>query len=153
MGKLADAAKSPLTVRIDGRDYILSPLELADFGELERWLETLPYERARRKITALGEVMTPELRDAILKEADDASKRSGFGHSDNTKFLSTIEGMGFLLWLSLRKRQPEITREDALHLVSLESVTEWQQKLDRLSGLDNAGEETTDRPTEPEAAT
>ena len=152
MGTLADAAKSPLTITVGGRDYVLSPLELADFGELERWLETLPYERARRKILALGEVMTPELRDAILKGADEESKRSGFGQAKNAEFLSTIEGMGFLLWLSLRKRQPEITREDALHLVSLESVTEWQQKLDRLSGLDNEGEETTDRPTEPEAA-
>jgi len=97
--------------------------------------------------------MTPELRDAILKGADEESKRSGFGQAKNAEFLSTIEGMGFLLWLSLRKRQPEITREDALRLVSLESVTEWQQKLDCLSGLDNAGEETTDRPTEAETAT
>ena len=148
MGTLGTATKAPLTVEVEGKKYTLSPLELGDFGEVERWLEMLPYEKARRKIAALGEVVTPEIREAIIALADAQSQASSFGDAKSSQVLTTVEGTGYLLWLSLRKCHPEITREAALHLISLDSIAEWQKMLDKLSGLEK---DDSERPTEKEA--
>jgi len=147
MGTMSDATKATLTVKVGGREYILSPLELADFGEAERWMEMQPYDHARRKIAALGEVATEARQEKILAEADAESAALQFGTAAANARLSTFEGVGFLLWLSLRKRQPDMTKEDALHLISVDSIEEWQAALDRVSGLTKK-EEDGERPTE-----
>ena len=148
MGTLATATKASLTVEVEGKKYVLSPLELGDFGDVEHWLEMLPYEKARRKIAALGDIATPEMQERIIAKADEESNAVTIGDAKSSEILATVEGTGYLLWLSLRKCQPEITREAALHLNSLDSIGEWQKMLDKLSGLE---EDDSERPTENEA--
>ena len=146
-GTMSEATKAPLTIEVGGREYILSPLELDDFGAAEKWMEMLPYDRARRKIAALDEVATEARQEKILAEADAESAALRFGTEAANARLSTIEGTGYMLWLSLRKRQPEMTKEDALHMISVDSLDEWQAALDRVSGLSEKVEDG-EHPTE-----
>ena len=148
MGTLATATKASLTVEVEGKKYVLSPLELGDFGDVQLWLENLSYEKARRKIKALGDIATPEMQERIIAKADEESNAVTIGDAKSSEILATVEGTGYLLWLSLRKCHPEITREAALHLISLDSIAEWQKMLDKLSGLEK---DDSERPTEKEA--
>ncbi len=155
MAELSDATKAPATITVDGKEWRLSPLEIRDFGEVERWLEVLPFERTRRKIAALGEVATPELIQKMLAAAEAESKSMGLasigtaGESDDavTRALNSLEGVQLLFYLSVRKAHPEVTREAASGLMQAEIIDDVRGVLDRVSGLD-ADDAGADRPTD-----
>jgi len=147
MGTMSDATKATLTVKIGGREYTLSPLELNDWGDAEKWMEMLPYDRARRKIATLGELATPERQEKILAEAEAESESLKFGTEEFQAKVLTIEGQGFMIWKSLSRHHPELTHEGALSLLTVDSLDEWQAALNRVSSTTKEGEDDT-RPTE-----
>ena len=155
MADLSNATKAPATITVDGKEWTLSPLEIRDFGEVERWLEVLPFERVRRKIAALGEVATPELVKQMLDAAETESKSMGLasiatanGADDAvTRALNSLEGVQLLFYLSVRKAHPEITRDEASALMKADIIDDVRGVLDRVSGLD-ADDAGADRPTE-----
>ena len=159
MADLSNATKTPATITVDGKEWTLSPLEIRDFGEVERWLEVLPFERVRRKIAALGEVATPELVKQMLDAAETESKGMGIAKTDEdgkadkavTRALSSIEGVQLLFYLSVRKVHPEITREAAAGLLKVDLVGDVRGVLDKVAGLD-ADDAGAGRPTEEAAS-
>ena len=147
--KLADAAAAVLVIEHGGREYSFSPLTIADLGALERWMETLPIERARRRIAAWGPDITPEQRAEIIAKAEEAAAKSTAMSVDSAQLINSVEGTVYLLYLALRGEQPDITREQVAKMVKPDQLEEWQDKLDRLAGL--AGDDETD-PTQAETA-
>lgn len=152
MANLSDATKAPVTITVDGKVWTLAPLELRDFGEIERWLEVLPFEKARRKIAALGEAATPEICKPIIEQAEAESKKATLQNPKALQMIATLEGTAFLLWMSLRKAQPEVTRDEASRLISAETLEVWQSTLDKVSGLAPESKRAKKRPTKKGAA-
>ena len=146
MAKLTDAAKAVLMFDFEGREYRLSPLELDDLAELQRWVETLPYDRARRKLEALGDMVTPEMRDKVIADADETAKAAGISSPYFVTSISSLEGTAYCLYLCLRAAHPDITRKDASKIITIKTLTEWQARIDKVSGL--TVDEDEARPTD-----
>jgi len=138
--KLADASAAVMVIKHRGEEYRLSPLTVADLGELERWIETLHIERARRRITAWGDDITPEQRDKIITAAEEAAAKSTALSADFAQSIMSIEGTVYLLYLSLRNAHPEITREMAAAMVKPGELEKWQDRLDKISGMSGDGD-------------
>lgn len=135
MGALSRLSKSAVVFEHDGREYSLSPLELGDLGELERWLEAAPFERARLRLDALGECATAEERKAIIERAEAESLKAGFHSERSTRDLSSVAGTAYILYLSLRRNHPDVTRRRAEEMLGRRGLIYWQRLLDRASGL------------------
>ena len=146
MTKLKDAAKAVLMFEHGGREYRLSPLELDDLAELERWVETLPYDKARRKLVALGDMATPEMRDKILADAEATANAAGISSPYFVNAIGSLEGTAYCLYLCLRAAQPDITRKDASAIITIKTLTAWQERIDKVSGL--TVDEDEARPTD-----
>lgn len=72
------------------------------------------------------------LRAAVEQEARVAEDPSG---EEIDRFLNTLEGAAYLLWIGLRERHPEFeTPGDVMELIRERSV-EAQQKLDEAGGF------------------
>jgi len=146
MAKLTDAAKAVLMFDFEGREYRLSPLDYKDLGELERWVETLPYERARRKLEALGDMATPEMKKQIIADAEAIAQTSGIESETYVRAIATLTGTAYCLYLCLRHEHPDITRDIAASIVTIDKLVEWQERIDRVSGLSPTEDEV--RPTD-----
>ena len=146
MTELREAAKAALTVKHGGREYRLSPLELDDLAEAEQHVAAIPFERAKRQMEALGDQLTPEARKMILDNAAKAAEECSITSAAFLRFISSVEGTAYLLWLSLRRSHPDITRKEAASLISVDNLEDWQKRLDDLSGL--TAEADSPNPTE-----
>jgi hypothetical protein len=152
--KLSGLAGTPIEYRApDGQVYKMSPLTPADFAEIEREREALPYRRLRRALTELGDIITADERSQMIAEAGRESARADIDSDATAAWMGSIEGAQFILYLSARKCHPDITREQAAGLVTFENLDEVQRVLDRASGVgdDAAGESV--KPQSPAAGT
>ena len=93
--------------------YRLAPLEFADLQELEAWVFTRlpdPIQIAKE----LARDLPPDLAKDILLEAYEDVKNGArkLGSPEANRLLSTPDGFREMLYLSGRKYQPNMTRED-----------------------------------------
>ncbi len=149
MATLAEATQAPTTIKIGDKAYRLSPLTLFDYGVVDKWLTMLPFERAAGKMAAMGDALTQTMQDLFLAQAEEESKAAGIGHESAASGLSTVEGTAMILWLSIKKEYPEITRQAAAELISADTLEDWQKALDDVSGMSSSSDDDdSDRPTE-----
>ena len=151
MSNLATAAKAPFTISHEGHEYRLAPLELADLAEFEQWVSIAPYEAAKRQMEALGDALTPEAQTMILQTAQAKAADCSMSSPEYMRTMSSVQGTCYMLWLSLRKEQPDITRAEAGALINLDNLSEWQERLDRVSGLAGDDEENPTEKPAPES--
>ncbi len=125
MSDLSKMAGKPVVLSIGGEDYAFSPLTLDDYAELEAWLASDKMDRA---LKALGPNITSEERvEIVVRLSDEVSAR------EVSKVAQSMRGNRQLLWYSLRKRRPEITREEAAALVNLDNLEQMTALVDSLS--------------------
>ena len=155
MTELREAAKAALTIKHKGREYRLQPLELDDLAEAEQHVSAIPFERARRQMEALGDQLTDEARKMILDIATKAAEQCSITSAAFMRFISSVEGTAYLMWLSLRRSHPDITREAAASLIDLANLDEWQKLLDKVSGLtaETGSPNPTQSPAPPDQQT
>ena len=151
MSKLGTASKAPFIFVVGGREYQLAPTEIADLGEFEKWLEVRPFEAARKQMKALGDMLTPEATSIILEGAQKAADNSAIDTLSYAQRMASLEGTIYMMWLSLRKNHPDITREEVGAFVTIDNLQEWQDRLDQVTGMVDADENPTDSPA-PESA-
>lgn len=111
---------TPQTIELGGRPYRLSPLTLADMGELQAWIHAQlpdPVALARR----LAEGMAPEVQERILNRAFDhemaARKTHMLGTEEADLMLATLPGFVRVLALMCRAHHPEATPDVLAPLV------------------------------------
>ena len=75
MSKLADLTRAPIPVVLAGTEYYLSPLGPLERGELERWAEDYPLERARRITQTMGEEAPDDLKREVWQAAIEESTK------------------------------------------------------------------------------
>jgi len=91
-------------------------------------------------------VATPDLRDKILEAADEDAKASALSSQFGMRAIASLEGVSYLLYLCLRREQPDVTRADAARIITIKTLEEWKAGIDKVSGLTDDADET--RPTE-----
>jgi hypothetical protein len=132
--KLGKVLKTPKElVGSDGKTYRLHPLDLADFADIDLWLEKYVVERAVRIYG--GPEVSPQEKDLRLKEARLLAETISFATVEGVRILNTPAGTQQMLWRSLRHSQPEITLEQTAHLVDATSLVALQEALDEANKL------------------
>jgi hypothetical protein len=131
----ARMAKTPITLVLDEQEYKLAPIEPADLGDIEVWLREQPFKKVRRRLELLGSQVSAEQRAEMIRAAEEEAELTDITTAETIAKLSTLEAVGFILYLGLRKHQPEITQVEAACMVTLENMGEIQEAIDKVSSL------------------
>ncbi|MBI2826705.1 MAG: hypothetical protein HYX69_18695 [Planctomycetia bacterium] len=106
MESLPTLAASPISIVLSGRSYLMTPLSLRDYGEIEL---------------------------AILDRAKPDHRVSP---EEMANWMSSSVGLAYVLWLVLRTHQPEMTLSGCRALLASETDWgRIERELDRASGL------------------
>ena len=134
MTNLPDMAGAAAEIQLNGSVYRLSPLQLAEFAEFERWVDDEPIRRARRNLDGLSF----ELQSKMLEQAQHESSSTAGASQRQARIatqMSSMEGVCYLIWLSLRRNHPELELATLAGLISLDNLPYIQQRLDDINGL------------------
>jgi len=134
---IARATGAAIEVQAGGQTYKVRPLTFGDMGDLESWLIS---RRIAAAVVAMG-------KDSALIGATIAEiARQTIGLDELFGAMGSMAGMVEVLYLALRRDQPNLTREAVGDLITAETLPEWQ-------GVINALNDTqTETPEETEAS-
>jgi len=122
---LSTITAAPVPITVAGRQYLMSPLTLADYGTIEAALRR---ERAGR----------PADTAPSVEHGDDSETETllPVPPEEMAQWMSSAAGMTLVLWLTLRKQHPAVTWEGCRELVAAEPDHAWlDRELDRASGM------------------
>ena len=147
--------KGGAQIKIGGKEVELSPLRLSDFAEFRGWVKkrklALIFEAAKESGTPLTEM------DGVLDHIINARPTVVGTDEDGSpkvvdvaiEEMSTEEGIRYLLYLSLRRKQPDIKLVDIdvpyTKLVDLSSI------LGKITGFSTEDEEEQPKQSRPPA--
>lgn len=138
MPELSRITAQPTEIEVNGERFFLSPLTLGDMGEFSQWAADRLIEKTEQRIALLEKHgICPETKKTEMLQA--AFDLIDSGQADSKAMISPA-GIIKMGWISLRKRHPEITEEKAAQIVTMNGVTHFQKKLDRVSGFDDEGD-------------
>ena len=124
MSDLTRMAAKAVTMTVGGEEYSFSPLTLDDFAEFEAWLKG---DKLKCALNALGDSATSDERVQVVTTMTDEVSQLEVG-----KASSSMRGVRQMLWYSLRKKHPDMTREEASALVNLDNLAEMTALVDEL---------------------
>ena len=154
MDGLARVAAGSLTITVDGEVLELSPLQLKDFATIEqKILATRPnlIDQAAAHMDKLSPEMQKHLLDRAISEMSKANKVTP---DEMHRYCNTFEGNCLCIWLSLKKKHPELTLERVSNWVERQAdaaLREIARQRDQLSGTDTLGNSTGPLPAETTA--
>jgi hypothetical protein len=129
--------------------WLLSPLALEDWATVEAHLlegRPSPIQAAMPDVLALREHGLQEEADRVLKMAyKDTQKwarKQKVSPDEVAEYMDTIDGVRFMVWLSLRKSHPEVTRAVADEVVRVRTEEAMRRTLAKVSATDAAGNST-----------
>lgn len=118
---------APMTIEIGGRPLRIAPLTLADLGRLQIWIDAQliaqmpdPIAIARRLTEGFPVQVQSELLGQALRDACDARNAKPtvpIGTPEAMEIAGTIDGIKEMLMLSLKKYQPDMSRDDVAGLM------------------------------------
>lgn len=138
MSDLTRIAGKPVTLTVGGQDYEFSPLTLDDFAEFEAWLLS---EKLNRALTALGEQVTSEERVQVVTTMTDE-----ISQMEVAKASQSMRGLRQMLWYSLRRTQPSLTRTEAAAVVNFDNLAEMTALVDELGSDAKKGKDESRPP-------
>lgn len=159
---LDQATAAAGTIQIGGRTLLMHRLTFHDHGQVTAWLKERikpPFQAAAEALRDLHPLkeLDPEAYEAtrreLIREAD-AINRSGNPLYDPVaaKFaLSSYDGVTFVLWLTIRHGQPDVTLEWVREVCVDESPGTLKRKIDLAAGL--IEEAVTGSPQTPQTET
>ena len=109
--KLENITASGIPITIKGKEYKLGIFGMRDLADFRQYIKG-------QRIKIIQETIADNTeRIAIIDNILD-------GNVNETKELSTIDGVCFMLWKSLQKYQPEMTLKDMDELIDLDNYSE-----------------------------
>ncbi len=132
MSELSDRTASPNTGVLPG--YALSSFTIADFGEAEA-----EFGRAHVATAMRGaQDLPPPLQDRVATAAtrDVANRLFDYGSGGFDRAAGSRQHLPFLLYLALRRRHPQATRQMAADLLTAENFAEVRQAVLECAGYD-----------------
>lgn len=112
----------------------IAPLSAKDWGELELWMQRQPFDRVR---PFLDQASDSE-REMLLRIADNDAKELSLTSEAGRTFMNSIRGVTMLVFLSLRKRNPNLTIEQVSAL-SLPEIERFGSEISKRNDLGNEG--------------
>lgn len=126
--KTLTAAPSPVT--IDGETYMVHPLTVKDWGDLQSWLDAQrknPFEAVKEAI-ALGGFTFEQQKHMLNQALVEATKpKCKIGSIEADELLTSMEGYAQVLYLSVRKGRPGFTEADSLELAAKLAAVDMTQ--------------------------
>jgi len=152
---LQQLTAEPTTVTINGKELMLSPLRVKDVGSMTQWFCEKPLEDCNLHLQKYGEMYHEKKRRKLV---DDAHKEYELrlsisnGHEIDEKTInkfsdemrkaySSLEGTARLLWLSLKKTNPELTLDETKELVTLDTMALINDTLMAISTVKKSEDE------------
>ena len=150
--QFANALGVPVEEVLNGVKVKLSLLTLGDLAEFERWVEGKAFRLLADNLddiddSKLSEQIISQALNKIMRPTEDES--SEFDKHVG-KEMTKPSGMQYLLWLSIRKKDPEITMEEVGCLITLNNLEKIGFVLDRISGL--GGNDSDENPPKKKKA-
>jgi hypothetical protein len=129
---IATATAAPSPIKIGDREYLASPVNFADLGELEERVKSVYIATAAAKLAGDGSIL-----DRAMARAMGIDYRS----EEMGSFIRSEAGALAIIGLSLRQRQPEI--DEAAVLKTLKANPEQfalaVDTIMRISGMTKEG--------------
>lgn len=140
------ALGSPVSISLGGKEYFLSPLTPSDFGRLREYVRKLALDDVRSPMLALNETfkqLSPEVQAIMAREA--MAQASGAKTAEPTQEairekLTSLDGIRFMFWLSAKKLQPSMTREDATAAVGEDDRYEVMDRITKTEAPEETGD-------------
>lgn len=119
--KLENITGSGVPITIKGKEYKLGVFNMRDLADFRQYIKGQRIKIIQETIT--DSVERIELINNILE-----------GNVNETKELSTMDGVCFMLWRSLQKYQPDMTLKEADELVDLDNIAEISNVMTKIGG-------------------
>jgi len=119
--KLENITASGIPVTIKGKEYRLGIFGMRDLADFRQYIKGQRVKIIQDNVTDMAERI--ETETAIMD-----------GNINETKELSTMDGVCFMLWKSLQKYQPEMTLKDADDLIDLNNISEISNIIMKIGG-------------------
>ncbi len=136
MSNLPDMAGAAAEIELDGKTYLMRPLSIDEFAQFERWVDDAPIRQAARNLDGLP----LDLQTKMLQQAQEAA--SAASEVDSVKRqariisqMMSMSGISYLIWLSLRREQPDLTLETVSQMLTMDKLPYVQQRLDEINGF------------------
>lgn len=147
---LGRAIGAPTLIEWQGRTYKFGPLLIEDLGTVEHHLLGKK-KNPIQEVMPFLEGLPPEMAEKLLHQAyNDARKINTISPEEMSAWLSTIEGIGYTVWLCLeRNHKGEFTVEQVIQMLGEMSPTELEKiegLRDQAAGLDQLGNSTGPAP-------
>lgn len=113
---LTDALGKSVAIEIGGKSYQISPITIGDMAALEAKLKG---ERLSLFLANSAGLVPAERQNIIVRLCTSAIDEESVAAA-----MSSLDGVRFLLWKSLSKKQPKTTIEDVSELVNLTNINE-----------------------------
>ncbi len=154
--ELSQLTASGGTIELGGRILLMRQLSIGDFGQIQEWLKSRvpkPFQLVAESLRDLSPMreFDPEgyekAREKLMAAAlEDSRAGTGVGASSPRveAALNEPAGLTLMLWLCVRKDQPNVTQEWIAEQLDREDVGEIKKKLDAIS-FGRAGDVEDDR--------
>ncbi len=133
---LPDMAGAAAEIDLNGSTYRMRPLSIDDFAEYERWVDDAPIRQIIRNLDGLS----VDLQMKMLGQAQEAAAKSLRENPEQrqeriTSQMSSMSGICFLIWLGLRREQPELDLSTVSQMLTLDKLPYIQERLDTVNGF------------------
>jgi len=119
--KLENITASGIPITIKGKEYKLGIFGMRDLADFRQYIKG-------QRIKIIQESIADNIeRITIINNILD-------GNVNETKELSTMDGVCFMLWKSLQKYQPEMTLKDVDDLIDLNNIAEISNVIMKIGG-------------------
>ncbi len=136
-----------INLEVGDKTYKLAPLGFAEMAEYLLWYQYKEVEDAEKVTKSLS----PEMRQKILKDTYDKCKNKCYKYTDSNgeektaplswemqevqDSSSSVEGLGYQIYLSLKINHPEIKKEDVSKIVTVKTFNDLFDKFMQLQGV------------------
>ncbi len=136
MTNLPDMAGAAAEISLNGKTYLMRPLSIDEFAQFERWVDDAPIRQAVRNLDGLS----PDLQTKMLQQAQEAASQASQDNPEKrqgriTAQMTSMSGISYLIWLSLRREQPDLSLEAVSQMLTLDKLPYVQQRLDEINGF------------------
>jgi len=116
---------SPVTVDFKGKKYKVGQVTTQDFGEIARHLKTLYIGEIGKSMRIAGiseSKVIAEIRKVQFEEWGVKGESPDAARADFVRriqpLISSHEGMAYILYIALRKEQPQLTLQEAEDIIA-----------------------------------
>lgn len=93
---------------LDGKEFLISPLDDRDLGEVDIWLRS---NHLAKILKAIPQGLPKQQEESLHRMAVREAAEMCWMTREGMTALATVEGMTRLMWIGARKNHPELTHE------------------------------------------